>query len=162
MSLRTSLASLSNGTAVLLNPLQPLLALTLRLYVSWQFFKSGLAKLQDWSSTLFLFQEEYRVPLLSPDVAALAATLGEIAFPVLLGVGLCARLAAIGLAVVNVMAVVAYAHVLLGPGFEGALGQHTLWGVMLMVTIIYGPGRLSVDALLLAPGGKMSRSATAV
>lgn len=151
MTLQKSLAAVVAGTAALFTPLQPLLALALRLYVGWQFLKSGLVKLQDWSSTLFLFQEEYHVPLLSPAVAAVAGTAGEIAFPVLLWLGLCTRLAAAGLAAVNVMAVVAYAHVLLSAGFEGALGQHVLWGLMLVVTMIYGPGRLSVDELLLAP-----------
>jgi putative oxidoreductase len=44
------------------------------------------------------------------------------------------------------MAVVAYAHVLLAPGFEAALGQHYLWGFMLVILAVYGPGRLSLDA----------------
>lgn len=50
--------------------LQPMFLLGLRLWVSWQFLKSGWLKLSDWDSTLFLFQEEYRVPLLSPQLAA--------------------------------------------------------------------------------------------
>jgi hypothetical protein len=58
-----------------------------------------------------------------------------------------------------------YAHVLLGPGFEAALGQHTLWGVLLLFLVAFGPGRVSVDAWLqgrgteplpggVAPGGR--------
>lgn len=133
--------------ARILDPLQPLLALGLRLYVGWQFFKSGRAKLDDWDSTLFLFTEEYRVPLLSPDAAAALGTAGEVLFPVLLWAGLATRLSALGLAAVNAMAVLAYAHVLLAPGFEGALGQHLLWGLMLAVIAVYGPGRWSLDTL---------------
>lgn len=153
MTLRSTLATVVERSAAALNPLQSLFALALRLYVGWQFFKSGLLKLDDWGSTVFLFTEEYHVPLLPPEAAAVAGTFGEIVFPVLLGLGLCTRLAAIGMSAVNVMAVVAYSEVLLSPGFEGALGQHVLWGTMLLVTMIYGPGRLSLDALL-APAGR--------
>ena len=53
-----------------------------------------------------------------------------------------------GVAAVNVMAVVAYAHVLLAEGYEGALAQHWLWGLALAVLIVFGPGRWSLDGLL--------------
>ncbi|MBM4220684.1 MAG: DoxX family protein [Gammaproteobacteria bacterium] len=136
----------ANSTAArLLNPLQPLLLLGLRLWVSWQFLKSGWLKLRDWDSTLFLFQEEYRVPLLSPELAAVAGTFGELFFPLLLIFGIMGRYAALGLSAVNVLAVVSYAHVLLASGFEAALGQHYLWGLMLLVIVIFGPGSLSVQ-----------------
>jgi putative oxidoreductase len=46
------------------------------------------------------------------------------------------------------MAVVAYAHVLFDEGFEAALGQHYLWGMMLLVVLVFGPGRWSLDAWL--------------
>ena len=130
--------------------LSPLLLLALRLWVPWQFFKAGLVKVSDWQSTLWLFEEEYRVPLLPPAIAAAAGTAGELVFPVLLAAGLATRWAALGLSLVNVMAVVAYAHVLLGEGFEAALGQHWLWGTALAVLFAFGPGRWSVDAWLAA------------
>jgi putative oxidoreductase len=98
-----------------LQSLQSLVALATRCWVSWQFLKSGMLKLEDWETTLFLFQEEYRTPVLSPQLAAIAGTAGEIFFPLLLISGLFGRLAAVGLLAVNVMAVVAYAHVLLTP-----------------------------------------------
>ena len=125
--------------------LQPLFLLALRLYVSWQFLKSGWLKLQDWESTLYLFQEEYRVPLLSPAAAAVLGATGEIVFPVLLIAGLGGRFAALGLSAVNVLAVVSYAHVLLSDGFEAAAGQHYLWGLMLLTLLLFGPGAVSVD-----------------
>lgn len=128
--------------------LQSAFLLALRLWVSWQFLKSGWLKLSDWDTTLFLFQEEYRVPLLSPSLAAVAATGGELVFPVLLAAGLSGRLAAAGLLAVNVVAVVAYAHVLLGQGFEAALGQHYLWGLMLLTSMLFGPGMFSLDFLI--------------
>lgn len=139
------LTAANTAAARLLDPLQPLFLLGLRLWVSWQFLKSGWLKLGDWDSTLFLFQEEYRVPLLSPELAAVAGTFGELFFPLLLIFGILSRYAAIGLSAVNVLAVVSYAHVLLASGFEAALGQHYLWGLMLLVIVIFGPGSLSVQ-----------------
>lgn len=135
--------------ARVLNYLQDIFALGLRLYVGWQFFKAGWLKLGSWDSTLFLFQYEYRVPILSPNLAAVLGTAGELAFPVLLWLGLTSRLAALGLQFVNVMAVVAYAHVIFNPEFgtSGAV-DHYFWGLMMLVVMVYGPGRLSVDEWL--------------
>ena len=81
-------------------------------------------------------------------MAALGGTFGELLFPVLLILGLLTRYAAAGLFVLNVVAVVSYAHVLLGEGFEAALGQHYLWGYLLLVVLVFGPGRLAVDGLV--------------
>ena len=131
-----------------LNRLQDLFALGMRLFVGWQFFKSGLLKLQSWASTLFLFQYEYRVPLLPPNLAPILGTVGELLFPALLFVGLAGRLSAIGLQAVNIMAVVAYAHVIFAAGFEASVADHYLWGLMLLAITIYGPGRLSLDFML--------------
>jgi putative oxidoreductase len=141
-------ANLLAGKALL--PLASLLLLTTRLYVSWQFLKSGWLKLTDWDSTLYLFQEEYHTPILSPAVAAVAGTFGELFFPALLVVGLFGRYAAAGLFVVNIVAVVSYAQVLLADGFEAALGQHVLWGFMLLVLMVFGTGRWALDSLGLA------------
>lgn len=131
--------------ATVFAPTQAWLLLALRVHVSWQFLKSGWLKLLDWETTRYLFEEEYRVPLLSPGMAAVLGTAGEVTFPILLIAGLLSRYAALGLSAVNVMAVVAYAHVLTGEGFEAALGQHYLWGVMLAVVLAFGAGRFSVD-----------------
>ena len=147
MALAMSLDRLNQQAAAALAPAQPLLLAALRIYVSWQFLKSGWLKLQDWETTRFLFEEEYRVPLLSPGIAAVLGTAGELVFPVLLIVGLLSRFAALGLSVVNVVAVVGYAHVLMSDGFEAALGQHYLWGLMLLTVLVFGPGRLSVDGV---------------
>lgn len=125
----------------------PLLLIT-RCYVAWQFLKSGWLKLTGWETALFLFQEEYRVPLLPPELAAVAGTAGELLFPALLVVGLASRYAALGLSAVNLLAVISYAHVLLQPGSEAAIGQHYLWGFMLLVAAVFGGGRWSVDGLL--------------
>jgi putative oxidoreductase len=78
----------------------------------------------------------------------MAGTFGELVFPVLLILGLLTRYAAAGLFAVNVVAVVSYAHVLYSDGFEAAIGQHYLWGFMLLVVAIYGPGAWSADRWL--------------
>jgi putative oxidoreductase len=134
--------------ARLLNPLQSLFALGARLYVSWQFLKSGYLKVTSWDSTIYLFENEYHTPVLSPHVAAVAGSFGELFFPALLVLGLVSRLSAVGLFAVNAMAVISYSQVLLAEGSEAALGQHVLWGTLLLFLIIYGPGKFSLDYLL--------------
>lgn len=122
---------------------QALGLLAARLYVANVFFKSGLTKVKDWEATLFLFSEEYHVPLLPPEVAAWMGTGAELGLPVLLALGLLTRPAAIGLFCVNAVAVLSYPD--LGPA---ALKDHHLWGVLAMVLALFGAGRLSVDALV--------------
>ncbi|MFO1394963.1 MAG: DoxX family protein [Steroidobacteraceae bacterium] len=134
----------------LTRPLEALLLLAIRFYVPWQFFKAGLVKIDDWTSTLWLFREEYHVPVLPPDVAAVLGAGGELTFPVLLALGLLTRWSALGLSFVNVMAVVSYSHVLFAEGYEAALGQHLLWGSLLAVLVVFGGGRASLDAWIAA------------
>ena len=145
---QTGLRRLPALLASILERLADPFAFATRLYVSWQFFKSGLLKIGSWETTLSLFQDEYRVPLLPPTLAAVTGTAGELVFPVLVALGLFGRLGAVGLFAVNVLAVVSYAHVLLSDGFEAAIGQHYLWGFMLAMLAIYGPGGWSVDRWL--------------
>lgn len=140
--------SLIELPAKALTPLSDLLALGLRWYVGWQFFKAGWLKIGSWDTTMYLFQYEYHVPLLSPLPAAIAGTFGELFFPALLFVGLTTRLAALGLSIVNVVAVVSYAQVIFSEGFESTVIGHYLWGLVLVVVMVYGPGKLSADELL--------------
>jgi putative oxidoreductase len=124
----------------------PLLDLAIRLHVARAFFMSGLTKLRDWDSTLLLFREEYHVPLLPPAVAAVCGTCGELVLPVFLALGLASRFAAAGISVLNVVAVVSYWHVLHDQ--DAALQQHFYWGLLLLVTLLHGPGKLSLDNLV--------------
>lgn len=123
-----------------LQALQPLATLLARLYVAQVFFLSGLTKLRDWEITLALFTDEYQVPLLSPALAAVLGTAGELLLPVLLLLGLGTRFAALGLSAVNAVAVISLAEIA-----PAALQQHILWGVLLAGLAIYGPGRWSLD-----------------
>lgn len=124
-----------------------LLALAIRFYVGWQFFKAGLTKIGNWDSTLFLFRDEYSVPLLSPEVAAVAGTVGELVFPLLLFVGLLSRPAALALFVVNLVAVISYPALFQLP-CPAAINDHFTWGALLLVLLAFGPGRFSLDALI--------------
>jgi putative oxidoreductase len=144
----------------LVDMLQPVALLALRLYVSLVFFRAGLVKISDWGATLALFHDEYKVPLLPPDVAAVVGAFGELAFPVLITLGLCGRFGAAGLFVVNAMAVISYPQLF---GFEcpAGLNAHFYWGSILLALTLFGPGRLSLDALILKRLGLGPRPAAA-
>jgi hypothetical protein len=72
MNMLLKLSNWHAGIARALDRLQPLLLLATRFYVGWQFTKSGWLKVTSWETTLGLFRDEYHVPLLPPDLAALA------------------------------------------------------------------------------------------
>ncbi|MGV3728857.1 DoxX family protein [Hydrogenophaga sp.] len=125
---------------------QPAAALAARVYLAQAFFLAGLTKVRDWETTILLFTEEYRVPLLSPQLAAISGTAGELVLPVLLLLGLAGRFAALGLSVVNVVAVISLAEIA-----PAALQQHITWGVLLAALAIYGLGKWSLDCAWLHP-----------
>ena len=125
----------------LLDNLQAPAALLARLYMAQVFFLSGLTKLRDWGTTLALFQNEYKVPLLPPELAAYLGTAGEIVLPVLLVLGLLGRVPALGLSVVNMMAVLSLAEVA-----PAALQQHYTWGVLLAALAVFGSGKWALAA----------------
>jgi putative oxidoreductase len=120
--------------------LAPLLDLGIRLFVAWVFFTSGLTKIASWDSTLALFENEYSVPLLPPHAAAYAGAFTELFFPVLMVLGLAGRFAAGVLFVFNVIAVISYPDL-------GEVGRmsHEYWGLLLLVTLLHGPGKVSID-----------------
>ena len=136
----TAIARAISRVTAGLEALQPLALLAARLYVAQVFFLAGLSKLRDWDITLALFADEYRVPWLPSELAAWLGTGGELVLPVLLALGLFGRGAALGLFVVNVVAVMSLAEI--GPA---ALQQHQFWGSLLLGLLLWGPGRWSVD-----------------
>ena len=120
--------------------LQSIASLFARLYLANVFFSAGLTKLRDWDTTLFLFEEEYAVPLLPYELAAWLGTAAELVLPVLLVVGLATRFTAIGLFVFNVVAVVSLAEIA-----PAALYLHVIWGLLLAQLALYGGGKISAD-----------------
>lgn len=126
---------------------QTILLVLLRCYVAWQFLNSGLVKIQNWSGTLDLFQTEYRVLFIPPELAAYLGTGGELIFSSLLIIGLFSRPAAIGLFFVNAVAVISYPQLW---EFEcpAAINDHFYWGIILLVIVAFGAGRFSIDTVL--------------
>ncbi|HNB64216.1 MAG TPA: DoxX family protein [Rhodocyclaceae bacterium] len=126
-----------------LQRLSPLFDLAIRLYVARVFILSGLVKLQSWDSTLALFENEYEVPLLPPEIAAYMGTGAELILPVFLALGLGGRFFAFALFVFNAVAVLSYPDLT-----PAGLKDHVLWGSLLLVTLFHGPGPLAADRLL--------------
>lgn len=110
----------------LLAPLADLLA---RLYIARVFLLAGWSKVSDWDTTLYLFADEYRVPLLPTKLAAVLGTGGELLFPVMLVLGCFTRLSALGLFCLNIVALASYWHAL--KDVPVALADHLVWGLML-------------------------------
>lgn len=121
----------------------PLSDLLIRLWVARVFWRAGQVKIASMSSTIYLFQNMYHVPLIPPVAAAYLATGIELGFPVLLAFGILTRFSAGFLFIYNIVAVISY-PALWSTGFI----DHKVWGLMLLVTLLHGPGALSVDRML--------------
>lgn len=111
-----------------------------RVAVAGVFWESGLLKLDSWGTTLVLFRDEYRVPLLPPEIAAYLATAVELTCPVLLAVGLATRLATLPL-----LGMTAVIQLFVYPDSWIA---HLAWAAMLLFVLTRGPGLLSLDHLI--------------
>ena len=125
--------------------LAPGFLLALRLYVAMVFFKSGLTKIMDFSSTVALFENEYRVPVISPMLAALAGTAAELALPAFFVLGLLSRPTALAFFVFNIVAAVSYPDI-----SDAGVKDHMIWGLMMLVVLFFGPGRFSLDRVFKA------------
>jgi len=117
-----------------------LLALPLRLAVATVFWNSGTTKLANWATTIELFTEEYKVPVLPPEIAAYMAASIELTTPVLLVLGLLTRPAALVL-----LGMTAFIEIFVYPQ---AWPTHIQWAAMLLVLLCRGPGTLSIDHLV--------------
>jgi len=135
------------------NRLGALTLLLMRLWVAFAFWQAGIVKWMDPAGTQYLFEEQYHVPLLPPDAAALLGTWIELIAPWLLGLGIAGRLTALFLFIYNAIAVISYPD-LWPHGFWRGLfnrtdfADHKVWGLMLLAVLAWGPGRWSVDALI--------------
>lgn len=123
---------------------KPAADLLARLWVSYIFLKAGILKLQSWNSTLYLFEHVFHVPLLSPTVAAVIGTGAEIILPIMLILGLGGRLTVFVFFCYNAIAVISYPQLLTPDGAQG-LAQHINWGLLLMLLMVHGSGKLSID-----------------
>jgi len=123
--------------------LQPVLNLAFRLYLAKVFFMAGLTKVKSWDTTLMLFEYEYAVPLIPFDLAAWMATAAELVLPVLLVLGLATRFSALGLFILNAVALISYPDI-----SPGGINDHYFWGAMLLTLVVYGAGKISADHFL--------------
>ena len=144
---------LSNLFTDAMNWLAPGFLLGLRCYVALIFFRSGLTKINDFSSTIALFENEYKVPVIAPVIAAYAGTAAEFVLPTLFVLGLFSRPVALAFFVFNLVAVVSYPDI-----SDAGLQDHLLWGMMMLVVLFTGPGKLSADHVLHRFFGKANTS----
>ncbi len=135
----------SAAVAALLSRIpESLWLLVCRLGIGAIFFLSGRTKVDGLitlkDSTFTLFEYEYALPLLPPDVAAYAGTYAEHAFPILLALGLFTRLGALGLLGMTVTIQIFV--------YPDAWPTHLSWAAILLPIIARGPGVVSLDHLL--------------
>jgi len=119
------------------------ISLVARIGIAGIFWRSGQTKVEGWQvtdSTIYLFEEEYALPLLPPDLAAYMAVVAEHLFPVLLIVGFASRFSA---AALLAMTIVIQVFV-----YPGSWPDHLTWAAALIFLLARGPGVLSFDHLI--------------
>jgi putative oxidoreductase len=123
-----------------------LIGLLGRLAIGLVFWNSGRAKVRGWNifdvsdQTLFLFREEYKLPVIPPELAALAAQVAEHVLPVLLVLGLLTRISAAGLLIMTLVIQIFV--------YPNAYVVHGTWAAILLMLMKYGPGEISLDRLI--------------
>jgi len=117
-----------------------LVQLASRIAVAEVFWRSSQSKLASWTSTIQLFANEYKVPIISPATAAYLGTATELIGSLLLFAGLLSRAAALALTgLVTVIQLTVYPE---------NWPDHILWLSLLLLIIVRGPGGISLDHLL--------------
>ncbi len=134
-----------------------LLALLARFSIAMVFWQSGQTKVEGFSidpvsatfaidmprladSTLFLFSNEYNLPLLAPELAAHMAVFAEHFFPLLLLLGLATRFSALALLIMTLTIQLFV--------YPGAYATHGTWAAVLLLLMARGPGVFSLDHLI--------------
>jgi putative oxidoreductase len=118
----------------------PLIQLMFRLAIACVFLKAGLTKIASWEVTVQLFADEYKVPVLSPDLAATMAASFEIGCSILLVLGLGTRLATLPL-LGMIMVIQTFVY-------PNAYAEHLTWGSILIFLLTRGAGPWSVDRVI--------------
>lgn len=133
-----------------------LIALIARIGIGTTFFRSGLTKIEGFAlapSTFYLFENEYKLPLIPPHIAAYMGTAVELSVPLLLWSGLLTRFAALALLMMTLVIEIFV--------YPNAFDTHGVWAVSLLYLLKFGPGRFSIDQLLFSeqdPERPMARS----
>jgi putative oxidoreductase len=117
--------------------------LAIRLYLAKFFFSSGLTKIADFNKTVALFTDEYKVPVLPPEIAAVMSTAAELSLPVLLVAGLFTRFAGLGLFIMTLVI-----ELFVYPSVETGLAENQFIMLLAFAIVAFGSGRLGLDAWL--------------
>lgn len=120
-----------------------LVGLAARVFPAAVFWQSGQTKVEGWhvsDNAIYLFREEYKLPLIDPAVAAHLAAFAEHFFPILLVVGLASRFAALALLGMTLVIEIFV--------YPDAWPTHGVWAACFLVIIARGPGRFSLDHLI--------------
>lgn len=123
------------------------LALAARIFPAAVFWQSGQTKVSGFGlsdSAVFLFQDEYKLPLVDPTTAAYGAAIAEHLFPVLLVIGLATRFSALALLVMTLTIQIFV--------YPGAWPTHGTWAALFLLLIARGPGKISLDHLIASRG----------
>ena len=114
-----------------------ILQLTFRIAIAAVFWSSGLTKIASWGTTVVLFRDEYMVPLLPPEVAAVISTTFELSCSALIVVGFATRLATLPL-----LGMIFVIEVFVYPEYWT---MHLMWASVLLFLLTKGPGAFSLD-----------------
>src|SRR5271169_4301885 len=128
----------SDATRIAERTVGPLLDVLIRLWLAGIFWASGMAKLQSWTTALYLSAHEYPVSWLDPVTAAWLGETIEIVCPPLLVVGLATRFAALPMLILSLVIQFSYQ----------ALDQHLFWAILFSWFVVKGAGPISLDALI--------------
>jgi putative oxidoreductase len=152
-SLATSVRAQNTGARSLLNRFgdlltrlvgQDLLALVARIGIGAVFFYSGRTKvdglLNVTDGAVALFADEYRLPVLSPELGAHLAAYAEHLFPILLVLGLLTRVSALAL-----LGMTAVIQIFVYPD---AWPTHLSWAAILLLLVGRGGGAWSLDRVI--------------
>lgn len=127
---------------------QPALQLLMRFSIFWVFWRSGWLKADNIEQAIGLFREEYKLPILPPEIAAYLGTTVELAAPCLILAGLFTRLAALSL--IGLTLTIQFLV------YWNDYPSHLLWLAILTFILTRGPGPYSLDALFFRNRGAMN------
>ena len=117
-----------------------ILQFAFRLSMGVVFWNSGLVKIQSWVPTVALFENEYKVPVLPAETAAMMAAAIELTCPVFLVVGLATRL--------STLPMLGVTFVIQTFVYPDLWHLHLAWAAALLLILTKGPGAISLDYLI--------------
>ncbi len=130
-----------------LDLIAPLIDLIIRIWIARFFFEAAITKMGNWQQTILMFQHQYSVGFLSPQVSAVVGTGAELILSLLLVLGLGGRISILVFFLYNAIVAASFPH-LWTPEGAGGLAMHVSWGLLLALLMVHGPGKISLDHLI--------------